>query len=84
MKERGLYLVHTDAVPVGKFFLAVTDKDIEEGQEYSFDGNSIVFASTDSSLADRLIVEGISRRENLKGNNTLLLLNPKDEVKFYE
>ncbi len=83
MKENGrLFICSSSEVPKGDFVLAETDTDINSGDDVPGDDMTMLFASIDGSLADRLIAIGISRRENSQGKDTMLIINPQDSVEF--
>ncbi len=82
MKEHGnIFISKSDTVPWGQFVLAKTDTSVQKGVEIKNNQLSIVYASADASLADRLMVLGVARRE-MRHGDVLLVFNPGQETQF--
>lgn len=82
-KERGeFFLASNEEVPLNGFVLTVSDIEIQPHDTVKVEHLKPVLVTVEASLAEKYIAIGIIRRENVKGNDVLMMINPEAEVKI--
>ena len=83
MKEFGqLFLGSNEKVPLNAFILSKSDIEIQTGDTVKIENLHPILVTCSVSLADKLFCLGITRSENIKGVDMLLMINPGAEVKL--
>ncbi len=82
-KESGqFFLSANDKVPPNAFVLNVSDIEIQTEDIVKIKHLHSVLVTVDAGLADKFVAIGIIRRENTKGIDVLMMVNPDAEVQM--
>lgn len=82
-KEFGqFFLGANDNVPLNAFVLNTSDVEIYPNENVKIEHLHPVYVTCEADLADKLIALGIIRRENIKGKDVLMMINPGGDVKI--
>ena len=82
-KEFGeFFLASNEAVPLNAFVLNVSDVEIHTDDTVKIEHLHPILVTCELTEADKFVAIGIIRRENIKGNDCLMMINPDATVRM--
>jgi hypothetical protein len=83
MKEHGeFFLATNDQVPPNAFVLNVSDIEINTNDTVKIEHLHPILVTCDMDDGDAFVAIGVIRRENIKGRDCLMMINPEATVKM--